>query len=492
MNPDRIDRALEGRLSEEEWRTFQRDVIADDELRRAYAEAAWLHGQLAAAGDSLPGLLGAATADDSPPNRPEGRPLLRALPWGIAAALAVAFVVFAITRPEAFTPPEYVATLTEADNCRWAGSELPTNEGARLTAGVMDLAEGMATLEFESGATLTLEAPARVEVRSKMDCRLLAGSIVADVPESAHGFTIATASMDVVDLGTKFALTASEFGDSHVYVLDGEVEVHRNADKKTADQKDSASAQNRATGDNRATGESKPSRLTTGKTLFVGGSAPPAGHEFSRRARRDDATPGDDWTPLSTLTGRGKDGYIRRGNSGKTTSRKPLLMVKHTSLVPNNNRRALLTFDLAGVDRDRIEDVKLTLQAEASGLGFAAMIPDSRFAIYGVRGDHLDHWKESELTWKSSPTLTAPELSPEHFVELAGFELKRGASTDLTETSSPALLDFVKSHPDDLLGFVLVRTTDEFDKQGLVHAFASREHPRSRPPTLWIREKEQR
>lgn len=85
----------------------------------------------------------------------------------------------------------------------------------------------MATIRFESGATVTLEAPSVLEVESAMKCRLLEGSVVADVPESAHGFTIDTAKMKVVDLGLAFGVTATALGDYHVFVFEGEVTVKK-------------------------------------------------------------------------------------------------------------------------------------------------------------------------------------------------------------------------------------------------------------------------
>ena len=112
-----------------------------------------------------------------------------------------------------------MATIVSAEDCRWAGSELPTVEGARLGTGTLALVEGVATLQFNSGAELTIEAPTTLEVLDEMRCRLIEGSLVADVPPSAHGFTIDTQDMEVIDLGTRFGLTASGLGDTHVFCL---------------------------------------------------------------------------------------------------------------------------------------------------------------------------------------------------------------------------------------------------------------------------------
>jgi len=49
--------------------------------------------------------------------------------------------------------------------------------------------------------------------------------VTAQVAEWGHGFTVATNAMNVVDLGTKFAVAASARGVSEAHVLDGQVRI---------------------------------------------------------------------------------------------------------------------------------------------------------------------------------------------------------------------------------------------------------------------------
>ena len=60
-NEDRIQRAIEGLLSEAEMDALKRDVIADADLRAAYAEQVWLHSSLRAERETLP-------PEDGPPH----------------------------------------------------------------------------------------------------------------------------------------------------------------------------------------------------------------------------------------------------------------------------------------------------------------------------------------------------------------------------------------------------------------------------------------
>lgn len=434
-NDERIDRALDRLLSPDEWAQLQADVVTDPELREAYVERAWLHGQLRAERHALPKLLNS----DSPTSR---TPRWTPVAWAAAAAIVTGLIAFSIPRDPVFEP---VATLVEAEGCRWAGSDLPTTQGARLGAGTLALVEGMATLQFESGATVTLEAPATVEVLSKMSCRLVEGSVVADVPESAHGFTINAPGFEVVDLGTRFGVTASAFGDSHVFVFEGEVDVTR--------------------------GEEAPTRLTTGNSLHHGSNPPLLDQEIART--RPPAAAEDGWLAIAAS----KDAYVRHGDLHGPTGAHPLIMVKHTDLAADNERRAFVTFDLSATPAESVAAAELILDVQPSGLGFSALVPDSRFAVYGLA---VDDWSEAELLWDSAPAF-------ENGQKLGEFVIRRGSARATVEFSTPELADFIREDGNKLATFAIVRETGESDRQGLVHAFASREHPSARPPTLRLK-----
>lgn len=452
MNPrDLIDASFDGRLSEAEWEMLQRAVINDAALRAEYVERRSLHALLMAESDRLPSLL-----------ETKAPVAKRVFPTWIGAAAAIALFGSSLVLFFQSRPAPIVATLIEAENCRWAGSDLPTAEGSGLSAGTLALTEGMATLRFKSGATVTLEAPSVLEVESAMKCRLVEGSVVADVPESAHGFTIDTAKMEVIDLGTRFGVTTTPLGDSNVFVFEGEVKVHRED-------------------------------LPEAKHVFAGnslvskvGATPEQSDQEVRRVEATAASPGPGWTAVTTATGRGRDAYIRRGDAHGPTGAHPLLMVKHTDLAPNNERRALLSFDLAGVDRASLRSAKLALKIESSGLGFSSLVPDSRFAVYGIVDKSAAAWSEETLTWKTAGSLVADSIAENTAVRLAEFEIRKGSPNTLIEVESDAFRDFLRTRDGEIVHLMLVRETGESDQQGLVHAFASKEHPTAPAPTLWL------
>jgi hypothetical protein len=450
---ENIDRSFDGQLSQKEWDALQQAIITDPDLRREYVEKRWIHALLETGSDALPSLFAEKTPAVAV--RAPARPFL----WLSAAAALVFFCATLFLMVDRRTDTT-VATLVEAKDCRWAGSDLPTVEGSGLGTGTLALMEGMATIQFKSGATVTLEAPGVLVVESAMKCRLVEGSVVADVPESAHGFTIDTPKMEVIDLGTRFGVTTTPLGNSNVFVFEGEVKVRE--------------------------GESPEAKHLFAGHSLVGATNPQPDHDQEVRRSEPLPPPGDDWTPVSTAIGRGRDTYVRRGDDHGPTGGHPLLMVKHTDLAANNERRALLTFDLSTLTSAQIRDARLALKMESSGLGFSSLVPDSRFTVYGIVGENPAGWNEESLLWENAGPLVEEPLSAATARRLATFEIRKGSPNALIETRSDALTEFLRSHPGQLVSLLIVRETGESDKQGLVHAFASKEHPTSPAPTLWI------
>ncbi|WP_414663663.1 FecR domain-containing protein [Horticoccus sp. 23ND18S-11] len=454
---DRVERALDDRLSPAEREALQRDVIADPHLRAAYVERAWLHAALRADTDTLRTL--ASAADDRAPERTRWPVFAGFTVLAAAAAVAIGFNV-TLTRTEARNLP--VATLVQAQNAKWSGSTLPTLEQSQLGRGMLALAEGIVTLRFNSGAIVVLEAPSKLEIVSAMNCRLLEGSLTAEVPPAAHGFSVDTADLKVVDIGTRFGVTAGSAGNSHVFVFEGEVILN---------QPDGTEVR----------------RLTEGKSYHVasGATAP-----IVEPARFQPLQQIDGWTSIPTSFGRGRDAYARRSGNPTNAGSQPLLMVKHSDLESSrkNERRAVITFDVAGISPSRVEEAQIVLDPEPSGMGFTAMVPDSKFAVYGVNeAEGGDRWDEATLAWETLPACDDAGVIENRARKLAEFWLPRGGSGEPLTIRSDALAAFIREDRDGLVTFIIVRETGETHSSGLVHAFAAKEHPTGRPPTLRTR-----
>ena len=406
----------------------------------------------------------------------EGKPTSKPIWWRhaitAAAAACVTFGIFWLQSSRDGT----VATLIRAQQCQWAGSSLPTVEGARLKPGMLDLIEGLAVLRFDSGAELVLEAPATVEVLDAMNCKLRRGTLVAEVPPQAKGFSIDTKDAKVIDWGTKFGLSAGDDGKYMVQVLEGLVEV---------DDKSGAATK----------------KLEKGGKVDHGWSRsllhPTAGDdpEPSRWQPAAVIDSGDGWQAITTAFGRGKDSYIQ--SSDKTAGdfgAHPFIRVKRSDRKIELNRKGYLAFDLSKFSGRPIEDAELVVTIEPSELGFASFVPDSTFAVYGVLDEAEDSWEESGLTWQHAPAHDPAQ--PQRNLPLAAkvkllgkFEIAQGINRGTRKLRGKDLADFIAADTNQIATLIICRETDETADSGLVHAFATKENDTRSAPMLRVKVK---
>jgi hypothetical protein len=241
----------------------------------------------------------------------------------LAAAAAIALLAVFVPRQAA--PSESFATLQTVSSARWGSSDLPTREGSRLGHGTLHLEEGLAVIRFDSGAEVSLEAPAELRVIDAMNCRITHGTAVAQVPESATGFRIITPSAMVIDYGTRFSVCVDpESGDTRTQVFDGLVEVENPVTGEVVSLR---------TGQRTSIEDRKTGPVTDGLD------------EHFPTGKPERLPSGPDWMLLESF----KDAYI--GYTLHTDSDQ-LLYVKHGQ--DGFHRKAYLGFDLSGLDPDRI------------------------------------------------------------------------------------------------------------------------------------------
>jgi hypothetical protein len=481
------ERLVEGQLTPEESARLEALVRESGAARRYVAEHLQLHAglhwesgrigqqtlpeQLAA---SLAGLeSGAGEKVVSLPS-----PWLQRAPW-LALAASVVFLATGIglgislakrNEPvaKAVESAPVVATLTQTRGCRWESSALPTMEGARLPAGRLALTDGLATLRFESGATITLEAPAELEIVNKDLCILHRGMLTARVPKEAIGFTVETANAKVIDHGTEFGISAGPNGEAHVQVFDGEVEVRH-----------------------RQSGENL--RLTTGENAVLdpkevtGRNSGMA--EADRATRANSATNQPSGTvTLTTASGRGRTAYVfSQGTENHHSD--SLMLVKNTH-TPGYRRKAYFSFDLESLKGKKVDNAALALTFEPTGYGFASRLPTCVFTVYGLKDGPQDEWSEHELIWDNAPANLpgGNEIDTRLAVPLGTFTIAPEESSGLRVISSPALTEFLNGDRNGQVTLMIVRETSETVMKGLasglVHGFAGNYHPTAPPPTL--------
>ncbi len=408
----------------------------------------------------------------TPRKRETPRNVIPMVALAAAACIFLGLLIFQTSRRPAATAPPGVAVLSKSTNCKWASSTLPTAQGSHVPAGKLELVEGLATILFDSGAEISLEAPATLEIIDKMNARLISGTLVADVPPNAIGFTIDTKDAKVVDLGTRFGLSTDDDGKYLVQVIEGLVEVGHKGEKGVV-------------------------RVTEGQNLDRGllkrkKSPEVAVSEPTRWQPDPTFAQADGWNVISTSFGKGKDSFVTSNGRMESNGETPFLRVKFTSIQDDLVRVGYLAFDVSGIDPTDVSDAELVLNIEPSELGFASLVPESEFIVYGLTDETKDDWSEKSLLWKDAPALD-PTMenkrtpNPKQAIPLGKFTIGRGIQRGTRGVSGSALADFIRTDTNGIVTLLIFRETDETARSGLVHAFTSKENATNPPPLLRVK-----
>lgn len=104
---------------------------------------------------------------------------------------------------------------------------LPRDNGMQLGKGWVRIDRGHLRLLFRSGASVRVEGPVALGIDTPMRAYLDYGKVEVFAPESARDFVVATQSMEVVDLGTRFEVGVDpNTQESNVSVIEGLVDLH--------------------------------------------------------------------------------------------------------------------------------------------------------------------------------------------------------------------------------------------------------------------------
>ncbi|TWT81553.1 FecR protein [Planctomycetes bacterium CA13] len=411
-------------------------LCADDDFRKLFANQLVLDCNLR----DVAGLRQADVPISA--NTGWGQHLIR---WPVIVTLAaslllvVGWILFS-------SPPARVATLVSSEDAAWV-SDLPTSVGSELPAGELQLISGIATLRFDSGATMILEAPARLELQTDMRAFLHDGSAVLEVSESAIGFVVTTPSGDAIDLGTSFAVNVDGAkATSEFEVLKGSISVGMSNQCKRVLLKDNEAVFVDCFGISEAS------------------TAEYTGNTKQMKPRFRIGTDGNEAT------------FVRGGTSAGASQ---LLMVKSSWKNNLYDRKAVFSFDASGVEIASAVAIRLRLNQVESEIGFANRLPPINvFQVYAVPNIPQASWDRGS-TWDETP-------SPDVGVLVGEFKIPRSRKSGECVLETNELAEFVRSHRDGPLTFVVVRETKQIPGDGrvLVHTFASHSHPSAVGPTL--------
>lgn len=458
------DQMLDGDLSPEGRLRIESLVLGQPELRRLYVEYLQLHATLR----QQSSLLAQAPLKDvlqSVPARPAWARSSPAWIWKAAAAFLLGtglMGVLSLVRERA----GMVATLSDVQGARWDNSSLPTEPGSALTSGKLRLAEGLARLTFRSGAELTLEGPAELDLIDATTCHLRTGALVAHVPPAARGFTVLTTQARLIDHGTDFGITADVSGNATVHVMKGEVELQH------------------------AKG-GVPVHLTTQQMASI---TP----ENLLPASMSDTEPRGQWKPspaaesrftheVTSASGKGAAAYVTSPGT-KIHFSNTLLLLKNA---PSRTflRKSVLRFDLGSLPRQTVEDARLTLNFDVSGYGFASLGGDAVFAVYGVTDDTQDAWDPATVNWNTLPAFAADagRVDEQMAIKLGTFTMPRGVLRGAYSIEGATLAQYLNRDGNRLATLIVVRENPLSEAEGVVHGFAGNHHPSLPPPALRLR-----
>jgi ferric-dicitrate binding protein FerR (iron transport regulator) len=366
-------------------------------------------------------------------------------------------------------PPEIVATLTSTKACKWAGATVPTEAGAQLTAGRLDLAEGVARLTFASGAEISLEGPAKLELVSRDKCVLTSGRLVASVPKHAIGFLVVTEAAVLKDLGTEFGVNVRGPDSVDVAVFDGLVDVQERTSGHVSQIREgnTARVQDKQVVVFASTEEPPPPTPATGPTT--------AAIDSSKRLIK-----------ITDAMGRGKEAFILSSGAPDVEHMNPaVLQVKNVTKSDSLfHRKLYATFDLISLGDEPVLDAQVEFSLIPTP--FSSRFPDTTFAVYGIARESLDNWDEQTLRWDNAPA-NGPGgagLDMKNVMLLGRFVVEQGIQEGVFHVGGEPLRRLLKIDRNRLLTVILVRETADPDEVGIIHGFASRRHPTASPPTL--------
>ncbi|MCG8649608.1 MAG: FecR family protein, partial [Pirellulales bacterium] len=452
------DRVLDGTANETEFRELEQLVVENEAIKRDYAECAHQEAALmwSGGGPKLPARGDLVTATSSRSSRPWLLYLV------LAASLLLTIGVLAGTLQE----DEGVAQLISTQNCQWGDSTLPTSQGRRLAPGRIRLSQGIAQLMFPH-VKVTLEGPVDFEIINERTCFVHQGRISAKVDAGGEGFVVRTPSARLIDRGTEFGVNVLATGVADLKVFKGLVDAKHSVTGESLSVETSGSVRFSKTSIRRLSANAEP-----------GVSVPRGGDQVTLKS-----------VQISTAIGSGADAYVSPEILPPENCMTTALLAKRPSKGKNSpglrwRRKPFLSFDLSLVDVKKIHEARLQLYGVATNIGFASLIPDATFSIYGLTDESEEDWDEETIRWSTAPASVQGEMDvdPAKTVLLGQFVVPQSQPTGVFSIGGSKLVEFLRGDTNGKTTLIIVIETIGVG-ECYVHGFASKRHPELPPPT---------
>lgn len=116
-----------------------------------------------------------------------------------------------------------IAIVTQVRYPLFAADDEPLTVGQKMRPGRIRFLGGAAEITIRNGVKIILEGPSELELVDELSGYLHSGSAVVRMPEGMDGYRLGTASTDIIDLGTEFAVRVMPDMSTDVQVYDGAV-----------------------------------------------------------------------------------------------------------------------------------------------------------------------------------------------------------------------------------------------------------------------------
>ncbi|MCC9658078.1 LamG-like jellyroll fold domain-containing protein [Rhodopirellula halodulae] len=216
---DLIERHFIGELTEKQQRELRDALKANKKYRDRFRESALISAELRHLASEL-------TIQPSVETRSKSSPAFRSGWLSIAIAATVLLALgggLLFWRADLPATSSSIATLLDGYQYEFDAANAPASD--EFGVGDYTLTQGAVTLLFENGVKVVVESPADFSLVSAMQMQLDRGRVRAVVPESGHGFVLATPQGNIEDLGTEFGVYVGADRDAELHVFAGEVNL---------------------------------------------------------------------------------------------------------------------------------------------------------------------------------------------------------------------------------------------------------------------------
>ncbi|PHR86717.1 MAG: hypothetical protein COA78_37720 [Blastopirellula sp.] len=301
--------------------------------------------------------------------------------WGPALAMTgsllaavVVWVWLAGQGGDAEINEPHIATITRLDQVdKPLAYHQPFEPGDRIAFNT-----GFVELTYRNGTRLVLQGPVNYTLEDADRGRLELGSLAAEVPPGASGFTVVTPSAEVKDIGTRFAVVLLDTGRTEFEVFEGEVRARSTAGSVSKSFKKGETA---AVDD----GATDVQSISTNLIRFRG--VYDALNQHTVNAVADRFVQGGKHVDLVPIDGQ------------------DVLMLKQLGANNDVARKVWICFDLSeqSVDLDRPATLTLHTAKDLKRESWDVQLYGLKSGFKPGKGIQNIDWREETLTWNNAP-----------------------------------------------------------------------------------------